>query len=77
MIPKSAEFIVAGENGGFGKAYNDSNIANFKRFHWIKFDRWNMLFADGHVTAVDVTPGISASQPPSRGDNWRFEWIVR
>jgi len=77
MVRKSGEFIIAGENGGFGKAYNDSNIANFKRFHWMKFDRWNMLFADGHVAAVDVTQGISAGSPPSHGDNWRFEWIVR
>jgi prepilin-type N-terminal cleavage/methylation domain-containing protein len=77
VIKKSAEFIVAGENGGFGMAYNDSNISNFKRFHWLKFDRWNMLFADGHVTAVDVTKGVSASSPPSYGPGWRFEWKVR
>src|SRR5439155_24586192 len=70
----SSEFIIAGENGGFGQAYNDTNISNFKRFHWIKFTRWTMLFADGHSSPVDVTLGTSAGSPPSYGPGWRFEW---
>jgi prepilin-type N-terminal cleavage/methylation domain-containing protein len=72
-----AEFVIAGENAGVAHAYGDNNVANYKRFHWRKFDRWNMLFHDGHVAAVDVTRGTGASKPPASGNGWRFEYRPR
>ena len=43
--------------------------------YYPKFDRWNMLFADGHSSAVliDKEP-VQASDGPSSGPGWRFEW---
>jgi prepilin-type N-terminal cleavage/methylation domain-containing protein/prepilin-type processing-associated H-X9-DG protein len=72
-----SEFVIAGENAGVAQAYGDSNVANYKRFHWRKDDRWNMLFQDGHVAAVDVTRGTGVNNPPTSGQGWRFEYKYR
>ena len=77
MVRMPSEFIVAGENAGVAQAFADSNIANYKRFHYVKQDRWNMLFADGHAAGVEITKGPGANLPPAFGPNWRFEWKVR
>ena len=74
QVKNSSEFIVAGENGGFGKAFNDANITNFKRVHYPKFDRWNMMFADGHAAPVDITTSPAANVPPTSGPGWSFYW---
>jgi prepilin-type N-terminal cleavage/methylation domain-containing protein/prepilin-type processing-associated H-X9-DG protein len=77
QIRKSATFIVAGENAGVSKAYNDqSNVKNIKRFHYPKDDRWNMMFADGHVAAVDITktPTNVLSEGPTSGPDYTFAW---
>jgi hypothetical protein len=76
QVKKASEFIIAGENAGVSKAYKDqANVKNILRFHYPKFDRWNMLFADGHSSAVliDKEP-VQASDGPSSGPGWRFEW---
>lgn len=77
QVRLASEFIIAGENAGVAQAYGDTNVANYKRFHWAKFDRWNMLFQDGHVTAVDVTRGTGVNNPPTSGNGWRFEYKYR
>jgi prepilin-type processing-associated H-X9-DG protein len=76
-VRHSSEFIVAGENAGVAQAYGDTNIANYTRFHWRNADRWNMLFQDGHVAAIDVKRGTGVSNPPTSGDGWRFEYEYR
>jgi type II secretory pathway pseudopilin PulG len=76
MVRMPAEFIVAGENAGFGQAFADTNIANYKRFHYRKEDRWNMLFADGHSVGVVIKKGAGANLAPSYGNNYRFEWKI-
>jgi prepilin-type N-terminal cleavage/methylation domain-containing protein/prepilin-type processing-associated H-X9-DG protein len=87
MVKLSSEFIIAGENTGVSQAYADENTQTYKRYHNPKVDRWNMLFADGHSTPVDITkaPGATpadraawvAANGPTRGPGWRFEWRVR
>jgi prepilin-type N-terminal cleavage/methylation domain-containing protein len=76
QVLHSSTFIVAGENSGVSKAYNDqSNVQNVLRFHYPKFDRWNMMFADGHAAAVDITVSpTAAGASPTSGDNWTFYW---
>ena len=76
MIRMASEFIVAGENAGVAQAYADTNIANYKRFHYTKEDRWNMLFADGHSAGVMITKG-QTGRAPAFGPNWRMEWKIR
>jgi len=77
MARMPSEFIVAGENAGIAQAYADTNIANYRRFHYRTQDRWNMLFADGHAAGVEITKGSVMNAPPAFGSNWRFEWKVR
>lgn len=88
MVKLSSEFIIAGENTGVSQAYWDLNTQKpYKRYHNPKVDRWNMLFADGHASPVDVEapPGgtDTAKQDwvkdngPQRGPGWRFEWRAR
>ena len=88
QVKYSSEFIIAGENTGVSAAYADLNTQKpYKRFHNPKVDRWNMLFADGHATPVDITPPPGADDAaraawvrangPNRGPGWRFEWRTR
>lgn len=75
QIKNSGEFIVAGENAGVSKAYNDqSNVKNVLRFHYPKIDRWNMVFADGHAAPVDITKSPAAGELPTSGPGWSFYW---
>jgi prepilin-type N-terminal cleavage/methylation domain-containing protein len=76
QIKNSATFIVAGENAGISKAYLDTaNVKNYLRFHYPKFDRWNMMFADGHCAPVDITQApAAASDGPTSGTDWTLAW---
>jgi prepilin-type N-terminal cleavage/methylation domain-containing protein/prepilin-type processing-associated H-X9-DG protein len=76
MVRMPSEFVVAGENAGVAQAYADTNIANYRRFHYRTEDRWNMLFADGHAAGTVIKKG-TAGQPPAFGNDWRMEWKVR
>lgn len=71
QVKQSARFIVAGENAGVSKIYNDlSNVKNFTRFHNKKVDRWNMLFADGHSAATDVLGARVGNAVPPNGPDY-------
>jgi len=77
QIKGSSEFILCGENYGVSVAYSDTaNVKNPKRFHYKDVNRWNMLFADGHAAAIDITAPKSQTGKdfPSSGNGWRFAW---
>jgi prepilin-type N-terminal cleavage/methylation domain-containing protein len=75
QIKHTSEFIVAGENAGVSKAFNDqSNVKNVLRFHYPKFDRWNMMFADGHAAPIDITTSPATGELPTSGPGWSFYW---
>jgi prepilin-type N-terminal cleavage/methylation domain-containing protein len=67
-VRKPSEFIIAGEHPGLVLAYGEVTTTYYPRFHWAKFDRWNMLFADGHATAVDMKKGGGGK--PASGPTW-------
>lgn len=78
QIRRSGTFIVAGENAGVSKAYEDvsAHVKNYPRFHYRKNDRWNMLFADGHVQPIDINQVATdvSNKGPVTGSDWTFMW---
>lgn len=78
QVRSPATFIIAGENAGVSKPYNDTiNVRNFLRVHNKKVDRWNMLFADGHSGPIDInTMRVDSTQPPTIETGWTLAWKI-
>lgn len=78
QVKSSSTFVVACENAGMSKPYNDTTqVKNFLRFHYPKNDRWNAMFADGHSAPIDILTSraiTSPPSPPSSGDGWKMAW---